>query len=66
MTKRNSMEAMALEHAMDQIRYDRSQRSVDDMRADIARRNKITIQQGHLLTCGILKCDPKCARAQEK
>lgn len=54
------METAALAHAADELRYRRSQKARDDLAADIARRDSLTIKQGHSLKCGILKCHPEC------
>lgn len=54
------MERASLSHAADELRYRRSQKARDDMAADVARRNALTIKQGHSLKCGILKCHPSC------
>jgi hypothetical protein len=54
------MEQAALAHAAAELRYQGSQKARDDLAADIARRNRLTISQGHSLKCGILKCHPEC------
>jgi len=54
------MEQAALNHATDELRYQRSQKARDDLAADIARRDTLTIKQGHSPKCGILKCHPEC------
>lgn len=59
------MEQAALEHAAAELRYQGSQKARDDLAADIARRNRITIAQGHSLKCGILKCHPECKRGSK-
>jgi hypothetical protein len=58
------MEQAALAHAAAEIRYQKSQKSRDDLAADIARRNRLTIAQGHSLKCGILRCHPECRGAK--
>lgn len=59
----NQMEQAALNHATEYLRYSATQKAKDDLAADIARRNRLTIKQGHSLKCGILKCHPECKRA---
>jgi hypothetical protein len=58
----NKMEQSALTHAIAELRYQKSQKARNDLAADIARRNRLTISQGHSLKCGILKCHPECRR----
>lgn len=58
------MEQAALNHAADELRYQRSQKARNDLAADTARRNRLTITQGHSLKCGIMKCHPECKRVK--
>jgi hypothetical protein len=58
------MEQAALAHAADELRYQGSQKARNDLAADIARRDRITINQGHSLKCGIMKCHPECRRVK--
>jgi hypothetical protein len=60
----NQMERTALNHAAEWLRYQKSQKARDDLAADITRRNRLTINQGHSLKCGILKCHPECRRVK--
>lgn len=62
MKRTTTMEQAALGHAADELRYQRSQKARDDLAADIARRDRLTLAQGHSLKCGILKCHPECPR----
>jgi hypothetical protein len=55
-----TMEQTALNHAADELHYQRSQKARNDLATDIARRDRLTIKQGHSLKCGILKCHPEC------
>jgi hypothetical protein len=59
----NRMEKASLEHVAAELRYQRSTKARNDLAADIARRNRITIAQGHSLKCGILECHPECPLA---
>jgi hypothetical protein len=56
----NQMEKASLNHATEWLRYQKSPKARNDLAADIARRNRLTISQGHSLKCGILKCHPEC------
>jgi hypothetical protein len=60
----NQMEKACLGHAATELRYQRSQKARDDLAADIARRNRLMISQGHSLKCGIMKCHPECKKEQ--
>jgi hypothetical protein len=60
----NQMEQAALAHATDWLRYQKTQKARDDLAADIARRTRLTIAQGHSTKCGILNCHPECRRAK--
>lgn len=63
-TQMRKMEQAALAHAAEELRYQSSQKAKDDLAADIARRTRLTISQGHSTKCGILKCHPECKRAK--
>lgn len=54
------MEDAALQHARDELRYQRSTQALNDRASDIARRAKIDRKLGHSPKCGILKCHPDC------
>ena len=60
----NQMEQASLNHAAAELRYQRSQKARNDLAADIARSNRLTITQGHSLKCGILKCHPECKQVK--
>lgn len=60
----NQMEKSSLSHATEWLRYQKSQKARDDLAADIARRNRLTIAQGHSTKCGVLKCHPECRRVK--
>lgn len=56
----NRMEKAALNHAAEWLRYSRSPQAKRDLAADIARREALSRKQGHLPSCGLLKCRPEC------
>lgn len=58
----NQMEKASLNHAAEWLRYQKSPKAKDDLAADITRRTRLTIAQGHSTKCGILKCHPECRR----
>lgn len=58
-------ERAALQHAADELAYRRSPQAKIDAEADRARRERADRAAGHLPTCGLLKCDPKCTRAHK-
>ena len=60
----NQMERAALKHVAVELRYQNSQKARNDLAADIARRNRLTVSQGHSLKCGIMKCHPECRRGE--
>jgi hypothetical protein len=49
-----------LQHARDEIRYQRTVQAANDRAADKARRAKLDRAVGHSPKCGILKCHPEC------
>lgn len=60
----NQMEKASLKHVAAELRYQSSQKARNDLATDIARRNSLTIAQGHSLKCGILKCHPECGKVK--
>jgi hypothetical protein len=60
------LEQAALDHAAAELRYQRSTQARIDLAADITRRNKLTIAQGHSPKCGLLRCHPDCKKGNAK
>jgi len=48
--------------ALEERRYQASARGKRDLEADKARRDALTIKQGHSLKCGLLRCHPECRK----
>jgi hypothetical protein len=56
-------ERAALQHAAEELAYRRSPQAKLDAEADRKRREAADRNAGHLPTCGLTKCDPKCGHA---
>ena len=59
MTDRDAFE---YQRAQDALRWLHSPEYEVELRADIARREALTLAQGHSLKCGIMNCHPECRR----
>jgi len=56
----NRLEAAALRHAAEWLRYSRSPQARLDAAADAARRAQADKAAGHSPRCGLLRCHPDC------
>lgn len=56
----NRLEAAALRHAAEWLRYSRSPLAKRDLAADIKRRRAADRKAGHVAGCGLLRCHPSC------
>lgn len=54
------LEKSSLRHAMEWRRYDTSPQAANDRLIDKQRRAAADRAVGHLPTCSLTKCDPKC------
>ncbi len=62
-TNRNeTMEAAALRHAADWIRYQQSPQYASDLKADMARRIKADKSSGHTPACTLSRCSSDCQK----
>ena len=59
-----SLEQSSLAHAIEWLRYQDSAQAALDRVIDRHRRIRCTIAVGHLPTCSLTKCDPRCKKAQ--
>lgn len=60
------IEKSSLRHAKDWLDYQRSPQAKADLAADKAKRDELTLKQGHSLKCGLLKCHPECPTQKGK
>jgi hypothetical protein len=54
------MEQAALQHAADELRYQRTAQAAIDAKADRVRRALADRAAGHLPACGLLRCAAGC------
>ena len=49
--------------AREEQRYQGTAQAARDLAADKARRDALTLKQGHSLKCGLLRCHPECRKS---